>query len=199
MRYTAEHKSATRQRLVSLAADAIRAEGPHQVGVASVMAKAGLTHGGFYAHFESKDALVAEAVAEMFRQSAVRLNRVREKQPLTDGLREYIRFYLSPRHRDAIEHGCPVPALLSDAPRQSEPVREAFAHGAQSLKRQLAGVLADLGHPRGQADAAADSLLAEMVGALMLARLESNAGRSDEILTRSRVALERRFHLEDSQ
>lgn len=197
MRYNQEHKSATHQRLLQAAARAIRAEGPHRIGVAGVMAKAGLTHGGFYAHFESKDALVAEAIEEMFRQSRARLSREREGRSPADGLRSYIRFYLSPGHRDAIDAGCAVPAMLSDAPRVSGRAREAFARGARGLRQRLSELLEGMGSSTQEADAGADSLLAEMVGALMLARSESDARRSNDILSHSQRALERRFHLEE--
>ena len=73
MRYDAEHKSKTRQRVLKEAAKAIRAEGPHQISVASVMAEAGLTHGGFYAHFASKDDLVAAAIDQMFAEGVSRI------------------------------------------------------------------------------------------------------------------------------
>ena len=75
MRYDSEHKERTRARVVKEAAKAIRAEGPHRVGVAGVMAKAGLTHGGFYAHFASKDDLVGAAMSQMFDEASVKFDR----------------------------------------------------------------------------------------------------------------------------
>ena len=194
MRYSAEHKTETRRKLLKVAADAIRAEGPHQVGMAAVMAKAGLTHGGFYAHFASKDELVAEAIGEMFEESRARFLRETADRPPAEGLWAYIRFYLSRGHRDATGRGCPVASLLSDIPRISDAANERFAEGAGRLKQLLAGLLGELGYA--DADAQADSLLAELVGALMLARAETGAKRSDEILMRSRLALKQRFNLE---
>jgi len=82
MRYDAEHKQKTRERVLDEAAKAIRAEGPHRVGVAGIMAKAGLTHGGFYAHFASKDELVLAAIGRMFEQGAKRrLNQFADLPP----------------------------------------------------------------------------------------------------------------------
>lgn len=194
MRYKSEHKQDTHRKLLEVAADAIRADGPHQVGVAGIMAKAGLTHGGFYAHFASKDELVAEAIGEMFEQSVARFRRETDDRPPAEALWAYIRFYLSRGHRDTNGKGCPVAALLSDIPRVSEAAGMTFSEGAGRLKQKLAGLLETLDYA--DADAQADSLLAELVGALMLARAEPDKKRSDEILMRSRQALKQRFHLE---
>jgi TetR/AcrR family transcriptional repressor of nem operon len=192
MRYDAEHKEQTRRRVLRAAAQAIRAEGPHKVGVADVMAKAGLTHGGFYAHFKSKDDLVAEAIGEMFRQSRKRL-MAKSGDPARD-LVDYIDFYLSAEHRDARGQGCPLPYLSGDAPRMSDGARAAFATGAAGLCERLADRLAALGRPEPDADAT--SMLAELVGALALARAETDLARSDAILAASRRSLTRRFSLE---
>jgi TetR/AcrR family transcriptional regulator, transcriptional repressor for nem operon len=192
VRYDAEHKEETRRRVLKAAAEAIRADGPSKVGVADVMARVGLTHGGFYAHFASKDDLVAQAVGEMFRQTAKRLGPTTE-DPARD-LAGYIDFYLSAEHRDARGQGCPLPYLSGDAPRMSEPAQAAFSAGAAGLAARLAGRLAALGWLEPEADAA--SLLAELVGALALARAEPDPRRSDAILAASRASLKRRFSLE---
>jgi len=101
MRYDAEHKQKTREKVLKAAAKAIRADGPHRVGVADVMSKAGLTHGGFYAHFTSKDDLIAAAIEQMFDESRIRMARETEDKPPREALRSYIDFYLSSGHRDA--------------------------------------------------------------------------------------------------
>ena len=190
MRYDAEHKEKTRRRVLRAAADAIRADGPHKVGVAEVMAKAGLTHGGFYAHFASKDDLIAKAIGEMFRQSGKRL--AAETADPARGLTDYIDFYLSAEHRDARGQGCPLPYLSGDAPRMSPAAQAAFAGGVTELADKLAAHLTALGRPA----AGATSLLAELLGALALARAEPDGARSDAILAASREALKRRFALE---
>jgi TetR/AcrR family transcriptional repressor of nem operon len=118
MRYDSEHKQRTRERLLAEAAKAIRSEGPHKLGVAEVMAKAGLTHGGFYAHFASKDDLIAEAVGQMFTEAGARMvRRMGEGRSPAETLRSYVEFYLSAAHRDSRTSGCPVPFLSADAPR----------------------------------------------------------------------------------
>src|SRR5262245_32338766 len=116
MRYDAEHKQKTRERVLKVAARAIRAQGPHKVGVAAVMAKAGLTHGGFYAHFDSKDALVAAAIGQMFEEGSLRFVSETEGRTPRAALAAYIDFYLSDAHRDARRSGCPLPFLSADLP-----------------------------------------------------------------------------------
>ena len=195
MRYDAEHKRKTRQRVLDEAARAIREEGPHRLGVAGVMARAGLTHGGFYAHFPSKEAFVAEAIAHMF-EVGPRLEALHDKPP-QKALADYVDLYLSRRHRDTRAGGCPLPYLAVDAPRLPEVSRERYARGVAHLTSIIAGHLAALGrdHPQDEASSA----LAELVGALTLARAEPDPDRSDAILERSRTHLKRRLGLEAPQ
>jgi TetR/AcrR family transcriptional repressor of nem operon len=194
MRYDAEHKQRTKERLLKETAKAIRREGPHKVGVAAIMAKAGLTHGGFYAHFASRDEMIAEGVTEMFRQGRERLARSLSDRPPAEALKDYIDFYLSPAHRDTRTTGCPLPFLSADAPRLPEPVRARFAEGVQALEASLAEPLRALGRP--DAAAEAGSLLAEMVGAVALSRAEPDKARSDDMLRRSRERILQRLGLE---
>lgn len=195
MRYDADHKQKTRAKVLKAAAKAIRAEGPHRIGVAEVMAQAGLTHGGFYAHFASKDELVAAAIGQMFEESRARLLHETGDRKPAEALSAYIDFYLSPAHRDARRSGCPIAALASDLPRLSARVREQFAVGTRRLTQALAQLLGQLGHVT--ADREASSAVAELVGALSLARFEDDAERSDAILADSRRALKRRLKLEN--
>ncbi|HEY4367641.1 MAG TPA: TetR/AcrR family transcriptional regulator [Steroidobacteraceae bacterium] len=195
MRYDAEHKQKTREKVLKAAAKAIRAEGPHRVGVAGVMAKAGLTHGGFYAHFDSKDDLVAAAIGQMFEDGRIRMQQETQEPDPATALASYIDFYLSPRHRDAVT-GCPIPALATDLPRLARPARQRFSEGVSVLTAALSEKLLQMGRPN--ANEAASSLLAEMVGAVSLARAESDPGRSDAILDISRRSLKSRFGLPES-
>jgi TetR/AcrR family transcriptional repressor of nem operon len=194
MRYDAEHKQKIRKKVLRAAARAIRAEGPHRIGVAQVMADAGLTHGGFYAHFASKEDLIAASIEEMFRQGSGRFEAETAGVSATEGLAQYIDFYLSAAHRDSRGLGCPLPYLAADAPRLTGKSREAFAVGVARLTERLAGKLGELGRAGAEAEAA--SMLAELVGALSLARAEPDSNRSDAILDVSRTALKRRFGLE---
>ena len=195
MRYGPDHKQKTRERVLTEAARAIRAEGPHQIGVAAVMAKAGLTQGGFYAHFASKDELVAAAIDHMFAESASKWIRTTEGQAPKQALAAYLDFYLSKAHRDQRNAGCPLPFLSSDSPRLSDAARASFSAGVARLRQKLADTLAALGRDDPQGDAS--SMIAEMVGALSLARAEADPAASDTILEHSRTALKRRFDLQD--
>ena len=194
MRYEPDHKQQTRQKVLRAAARAIRAEGPHKVAVAKVMAKAGLTVGGFYAHFDSKDDLIAAAIDEMFAEARSRLLLETGELPPAEAIGAYIDFYLSQTHRDARATGCPMPSLAADLPRLPRKARERFAAGVRRLRSRIAEKLALLGHD--EAEAEASSSVAELVGAVSLARAEPDRAASDAILDRSRSALKRRLKLE---
>jgi TetR/AcrR family transcriptional repressor of nem operon len=194
MRYDASHKDETRRKVLKAAARAIRAQGPFKVGVAGVMSDAGLTHGGFYAHFASKDDLVAAGVTQMFDETATRFERVTEGLDGPEAVAAYIDFYLSALHRDSRVSGCPLPFLAADAPRLPELARQAFAEGVAGMHERMAARLAAIGRRDPTGDA--KSLLAEMVGALALARADPDPIRSDAILAASRAALKARFNLE---
>lgn len=194
MRYDTEHKQKTRAKVLQVAAKAIRADGPERVGVAAVMTEAGLTHGGFYAHFKSKDELVAAAIGQMFEESGARVVQETEGRGPAEGLLAYIDFYLSRKHRDARGRGCPIAALASDLPRLSGSAREAFAAGARRLTGVLAERLQQLGHA--DHEAGARSMVAELVGALSLSRIEPDPAQADAILLDSKAQLKRRFGLE---
>ncbi len=197
MRYDAEHKQKTRLRVLDEAAKAIREEGPHRLGVAGVMARAGLTHGGFYAHFPSKEAFVAEAIAHMFEGGPITTLKTVRDLPPREALTQFIDFYLSRRHRDSRNGGCPLPYLAGDAPRLADASRERYAQGAANLTKVVADRLAELGRPFAEDEAS--STLAELVGAVTLARAEADPDRSDAILERSRAHLKRRLGLEAVQ
>jgi TetR/AcrR family transcriptional repressor of nem operon len=187
MRYDAEHKQKTRTRVLQEAASAIRLEGPERVGVAGVMAKAGLTHGGFYAHFASKDDLVVQAIEQMFAEGRERLTKVMADKPPGEALAAYIEFYLSELHRDRRDRGCPLPALSGDLARLSPPAREAFEAGIGRLRGAFETRLAALGVA--EAEMTATSMLNEMVGALALSRSVADPHRADVILAASRTSL----------
>lgn len=191
MRYDSEHKQRTREKVLKAAAKAIRAEGPHRIGVATVMGKAGLTHGGFYAHFDSKDDLVAAAIGQMFEETRSKWERLTESHEPADALRAYIDFYLSTAHRDAVSAGCPIPLLAPELRRLGKPARDQFASGVARLTERLRTQLQLLNLPNAADEAS--SMLAEMIGALSLSRAEPDAARSDAILDSSKQRLKARF------
>jgi TetR/AcrR family transcriptional regulator, transcriptional repressor for nem operon len=159
-----------------------------------VMARVGLTVGGFYAHFASKDELIAAAIDEMFIEAKSRAMLEMDDRPPAEALGAYIDFYLSKTHRDARATGCPMPSLAADLPRLTPKARERFSEGMQRLRSRLAEKLALMGHD--DAEAEASSAVAEMVGAVSLARGEPDPAASDTILDRSKAAVKRRLGLE---
>jgi TetR/AcrR family transcriptional regulator, transcriptional repressor for nem operon len=194
MRYDADHKQKTREKVLKAAAKAIRAHGPHRVGVAGVMRDAGLTHGGFYAHFESKEDLVAAAIGQMFEQARARfLNEVKDYPP-AQALNAYVDFYLSTAHRDGRASGCPIPALAADLPRLHRVARARFAEGVSALTERIAERIGQLGLEG--AEALARSIVAEMVGALSLARAEPDEHKSNQMLADSRELVKKRLGIE---
>ncbi|MEZ5460562.1 TetR/AcrR family transcriptional regulator [Dokdonella sp.] len=194
MRYDKDHKRETRTRVLDAAARSIRESGPDRVGVASVMASAGLTHGGFYAHFDSRDDLVAAAIAHMFTLSGTRLRSELENGSPAQGLQNFIDYYLSRRHRDERSSGCPIAALSSDLPRLGRVSRVEFSRGVDHLAGTVAEMIAALG--QADADSLARSIIAELVGALSLARVEPKPEKSDAILVASRKLIKARLGLE---
>src|SRR5258705_1072535 len=119
MRYSKEHKQETHGRIVKKASVRLREKGAHGIGVADLMKEAGLTHGGFYAHFDSREALVIEAVAYAMDRSTQRWRKIAEQTPPEQRLATIVDNYLTPAHRDETRHRCAVPALNAlNAPRR---------------------------------------------------------------------------------
>ena len=176
-RYDSGHKAATRQRIIETASRRFKQDGIDGSGIATLMADAGLTNGAFYAHFESKDDLVAHIVAEELRLQAERL---RALEPGPKSLEGFIREYLSPEHRDTPSAGCPSAALLDEIGRCSPATRDAYTAGAADIVETIATHLSPT-----QPEAARDKavgLFALLVGTLQLARAVSDNGLSAEVL-----------------
>ena len=181
---------ATRQAILAVAAKAIREQGPDRISVVAVMRAAGLTHGGFYAHFESKEALVAEAIAMMFAGGRDRfVARIGDREG-PEALKHWIDRYVSRSHRDDPGGGCALSALMSDMPRMDAAARAAYDDGARGIAARLARYLPASGE---QAEPQVLTLLAEMAGAVALARAVSDPALSDRILKQSRAALKARI------
>ncbi len=127
MRYEPEHKPQTRDRIVRNAARKLRAEGLRGPGVASVMKASGLTVGGFYKHFRSKDELLADAIAQAFSESNEKIHSALQQVPREDKWKELVRLYLSTEHCDHPDTGCPVAALAPEIARAKIGVRKRIA------------------------------------------------------------------------
>lgn len=176
-RYDLEHKAATRKRIIGTAGGRFKRGGIDGSGIATLMSDAGLTNGAFYAHFESKDDLVANVVADQLR---VQFDTLSALPPERSAIEDYIRDYLSPQHRDDPESGCPNAALLDEIVRCNDTVRETYTQGMQSIVDQIAAKIC----PRDPSSARAQALglITVLVGTLQLARAVSDRALSDEIL-----------------
>ncbi|WP_439589212.1 TetR/AcrR family transcriptional regulator [Hydrogenophaga sp.] len=186
MEIAPNRKAQTHERILDTAARVIRRTGFNGVGVADIMKEAGLTHGGFYAHFASRDALLAEALAHAGRQSAERIakgNATREARGASP-FRALVEGYLSDRHLSGTENGCAVAALASEMPRQSPEVRAAAAQRVRSLIKLVEGAL-----PAGTEAARAPAIASQMVGALQLARALGDNTEGKALLATNRNAL----------
>ncbi|WP_106188499.1 TetR/AcrR family transcriptional regulator [Umezawaea tangerina] len=195
-RITKEDKARNRQNILEAASRMFRSQGVDAVGIAELMKEAGLTHGGFYNHFASKNDLVVEVCGAAFAASHGSLAQIVDDGPHQDGsaLKRVVDGYLSTAHRDAPDGGCPSASLVTDAGRHSEAVQSAYAAGVEGY---LTGFAAEFlreaeenGHDLDPDEARhkAMRLLSEMVGALVLARAvrQVEPELSDEILRAGR-------------
>jgi TetR/AcrR family transcriptional repressor of nem operon len=193
MRYDKQHKERTRQRLLAEAAAAIKREGPEQLGVASLMARLGLTHGGFYAYFKSKDDLIDQALEASFDTAGEKfLDSIKDRGP-KEGLAAYVDYYLSMAHVERPDAGCPIPALSTDIGRMEGAVRDRFWSGANRLAERMAALLEATGVPAGEALDRARSAMAEMAGAVMLARAATGTSEAQQTIEASRQSVKRRL------
>ena len=151
------------------------------------MKDAGLTHGGFYAHFDSREALVVEAFAYAMDRSMERWRKLAEQTPPEKRLATIVDSYLTPLHRDDPGRGCAVPALGAEIARESPKTRKAFAAKLEQMIDMVAAQIPDA--PRKTARKQAMASLATMMGTLVLARVAGNGEFSDEILGAGRDAL----------
>jgi AcrR family transcriptional regulator len=177
MRYAPEHNAATRERILEAASRLFREHGIAAVGLAKVMAEAGLTVGTFYTHFKSKEALLRET---LIRSLDARHGELEQALHRAD-LEMVIRAYLSPEHRDATGTGCTIAALASEVARHPRATRHTFAsHNTPTLDALAAGLSSRQGKAVGRADAAA--FLGLLAGTLQLARATPDRAESNAIL-----------------
>ena len=176
-RYDKEHKQATRQRIIEMAGHRFKTDGIDGSGVATLMADAGLTNGAFYAHFASKDDLVANVVADQLHAQAEAFGGL---PPGRAGLEEFLREYLSPQHRDNPGVGCPSAALLDEIGRCAAPVKDAYTEGTRAILDEIAVRLAPE-DPR-SAFGKAVGLYTMAVGTLQLSRALSDRKLAEDVL-----------------
>lgn len=179
MRYAVGHKQAVRERILQAAAAELRCKGLSGIGIPALMQRAGLTHGAFYAHFPSRDTLVAEAIRTAAAASAA--------GPLADAhsLEECLAAYLAPEHLSHPERGCVIAALGGEGARQPAPVRAAFAEAVRGLLASIERKLHPRPAPPAPSPAPSDEalrLVSAMVGAVLLARLVDDPALAQRLL-----------------
>jgi TetR/AcrR family transcriptional regulator, transcriptional repressor for nem operon len=172
-------KDASHERIVSAAARAIRRSGYDGTGVADIMKEAGLTHGGFYAHFPSREAMLAEAAERACAESAAAVANVVASTPPESALASMLRAYLSREHVEHADMGCPLAALGSETPRQSPEVRRVTTRHIKEMIDLVARQSPDWGQPGAHEQALVT--VATMVGALLLARAVDEPLLSDRL------------------
>jgi TetR/AcrR family transcriptional regulator, transcriptional repressor for nem operon len=187
MRYSREHKLETHARIVKRAAVRLREKGAHGIGVADLMKDAGLTHGGFYAHFDSREALLIEAFAHAMDRSTERWRKIGEATPPDKRLTMIVDSYLTTVHRDDPGHGCAIPTLGAEIARESPKTRKAFAAKLEQMIDMMADQISDVS--RKAARKQAMSVIATMMGTLVMARVAGTGEFSEEILAAGREAV----------
>jgi TetR/AcrR family transcriptional repressor of nem operon len=189
LRLTKKQAEQNRHLIVETASRMFRLHGMENASVADIMKESGFTHGGFYNHFKSKDALAAEAIASAFAGTASNLSqKLASGEHPQEPLSSFIAQYLSPTHRDTKSGGCPAPALSGDAARNGKIVQTAFVKG---IKTYLDTIAAHMGGDEQEARQQAIALFSGLVGAMMLSRAvkKSDPALSDELLSSSRNIL----------
>jgi len=177
VRYGTEHKQATRRRIIETAGRRLKRDGIDGSGVATLMADAGLTNGAFYAHFASKDDLVATTVADQLREQRESLSAVAAGRA---GVEQYVRAYLSVQHRDNPVDGCPSAALLDEIGRSTDATRQAYTDGLLAVIDDIAARLAQ--EDPQSARVKTLSVFAMMAGTLQLSRALADKQLADAVL-----------------
>ena len=177
MRYGKEHKQATRRRIIQTAGRRLKRDGIDGSGIATLMADAGLTNGAFYAHFASKQELVATAVADQLREQRASISA---QTPDLAGLEQYVRAYLSVEHRDNPDDGCPSAALLDEIGRCTDATKRAYTDGLLAMVDDIAARLAPEDPPSARTKTL--SVFALLVGTLQLCRALTDRDLSDQLL-----------------
>jgi len=172
-------KELTHERIVEAAARAIRRSGYDGTSVADIMKEAGLTHGGFYAHFASREAMLAEAADRAGAEAVAASTRVAATAPPEQAMQRLLHAYLSKEHVKSVEMGCPVAALGSEMPRQAPEVRRAATRRIKEMIDVVARQSTDWGQPGAHEHALVT--VATMVGALVLARAVDDVRLSDAL------------------
>jgi TetR/AcrR family transcriptional repressor of nem operon len=180
MRYSKTHKEETHERIVKTAAKSFRKHGINGIGLVPLMKETGLTHGGFYAHFKSKDALIGEAIDAAFAQTIEHLRSAVQAAPNKSSRRAVLDAYISEGHRDDPSVGCIIAALGTETARLKPTIREHFDRNLESMLELL------MNDGKALSRAHAIRTLATAIGALVLSRTVRSRDLSNEILDAAR-------------
>ena len=186
MRYPPEHKEKTRRAIIEAAARLFRERGPDAVGLPDIMASAGLTIGGFYRHFESKEELFRLALEHAMQQTVEMMSK-KKGTVGREWLGKAAAIYLHPAHRANVGGGCPLPMLTSEVARRDDGAKERFSNLLEQIVDQVEARLHDADAPRQEAW----GVLATMVGGLLLSRGTADDRLAEEILSSCRKYLEK--------
>jgi TetR/AcrR family transcriptional regulator, transcriptional repressor for nem operon len=191
MRYRPEHKVETHQKIVKDASRRVRTEGITGAAVSAVMRDAGLTHGGFYKHFASKDELLMESLSEAFQETADRLAQVAEQcQPKT-AWKAIVKAYLSLEVCDHAEYGCPLTALAPELARSDQAMKAWIFEELKKYKSRMLPFMP--GQRTADKERAFFSIFSTMVGAIEIARMLPEPVMREKVLTSARDLLLRSF------
>ena len=184
MRYSAKHKAMTHSRLLKKATEQFRERGVQATGIAKLMNRVGMTHGGFYAHFKNKEDLVTTAMATMFDESVAHMKEAIDGARDGKNVTAIVNGYLSERHRDDPSGGCLLPVMAAEIARQPKSVREAYTRGFKDQIKKMAKYMP--GKNEDERCEQARLLLAGMAGTMTLARAMSDRELSDKTLAQAR-------------
>lgn len=191
MKYPADHKANVKQRLREQAADQIRENGIDNVSIKSVMSAEDMTVGGFYSHFENREHLISEAIAESFDQIRKLFLASLAQSDTREWTARFVDIYLSDEHRNNRSEACPIAGLLSQIPSQSERVREEFKQQTENLIAAYSAKLSGLDESAETTSAARTktwSLLAILAGGLQLSRAMNDEAHIREVLESCRIS-----------
>jgi TetR/AcrR family transcriptional regulator, transcriptional repressor for nem operon len=184
MRYQPEHKAKIHQKIVKDASRRVRAEGITGAAVSAVMRDAGLTHGGFYKHFESKDELLLESLHQGFREMGDTLFAAAEKSNPKDAWKAVVKRYLSPEHCDHIERGCPLAALAPELARVDQAMRGAVVGELVQYKSRMVPLMP--GRRTADKERAFFAIFSTMIGAVAIARILPDGAARAKVLASAR-------------
>jgi len=191
MRYRPEHKAEIHQKIVKDASRRIRAEGISGAAVSAVMRDAGLTHGGFYKHFESKDELLKESLSEAFDEMANRLAQAGEQAKPQTAWKAIVKTYLSLEYCDHAEYGCPMTALAPELARADEAMKPRVFEEMKKYRSRMLPFMP--GHRTADKERAFFSIFSTMVGAIEIARMLPEPQMREKVLASARDLLLRSF------